>query len=184
MVQRGPFDDLDPSGVLNRIRHRPRRTEIYEQAQVVFKRTRRRGPRSPIRSYHMPMRKERRRATRWTRWDRTRFRRRRYCRVISTTLPLPARPAGSRPVHPVVQQHLALDLILPAPRWSAYPDLYRGFDHCRFSFIRLLPGDPVLLMAGERGLSEERHAELMKQFGFDRPIWEQYLGLSARHLPG
>lgn len=43
-----------------------------------------------------------------------------------------------------------------------------------FIFIRMLPGDPVLLMAGERGMSEERHAEMMKQFGFDRPIYEQY----------
>ncbi len=43
-----------------------------------------------------------------------------------------------------------------------------------FVFIRMLPGDPVLLMAGERGMSEERHAEMMKQFGFDRPIYEQY----------
>lgn len=43
-----------------------------------------------------------------------------------------------------------------------------------FTFIRMLPGDPVLLMAGERGMSEQRHAELMTQFGFDRPIWEQY----------
>ena len=41
-----------------------------------------------------------------------------------------------------------------------------------FRFIRLLPGDPVLLMAGERGMTPERHAMLMEQFGFDRPIWE------------
>lgn len=44
-----------------------------------------------------------------------------------------------------------------------------------FIFIRMLPGDPVLLLAGERGMSEERHAQLMKEFGFDRPVWEQYL---------
>jgi dipeptide transport system permease protein len=44
-----------------------------------------------------------------------------------------------------------------------------------FLFIRLLPGDPVLLLAGERGLSPERYAELMAQFGFDRPLWQQYL---------
>ncbi|MEA2115807.1 MAG: ABC transporter permease subunit [Thermodesulfobacteriota bacterium] len=43
-----------------------------------------------------------------------------------------------------------------------------------FIFIRLLPGDPVMLMAGERGMSDERHAELMQQFGFDRPIIVQY----------
>ncbi|BCO10760.1 peptide ABC transporter permease [Desulfolithobacter dissulfuricans] len=43
-----------------------------------------------------------------------------------------------------------------------------------FIFIRMLPGDPVMLMAGERGMSEERHAELMHQYGFDRPAWQQY----------
>ncbi len=44
-----------------------------------------------------------------------------------------------------------------------------------FGFIRLLPGDPVLLMAGERGLTPERHAELLARFGFDRPLWQQFL---------
>jgi dipeptide transport system permease protein len=44
-----------------------------------------------------------------------------------------------------------------------------------FSFIRMLPGDPIIVMAGERGVSEERYAELVEQFGFDRPIWRQYL---------
>ncbi|MEN8189542.1 MAG: ABC transporter permease subunit [Thermodesulfobacteriota bacterium] len=43
-----------------------------------------------------------------------------------------------------------------------------------FIFIRMLPGDPVLLMAGERGMSEERHAQLMAEFGFDRPVLVQY----------
>lgn len=43
-----------------------------------------------------------------------------------------------------------------------------------FVFIRLLPGDPVLVMAGERGMSEERHAALMKEFGYDKPILVQY----------
>ncbi|MGB3316210.1 MAG: ABC transporter permease subunit [Albidovulum sp.] len=44
-----------------------------------------------------------------------------------------------------------------------------------FSFIRMLPGDPIIVMAGERGVSEERYQELVQQFGFDRPIWQQYL---------
>ncbi len=43
-----------------------------------------------------------------------------------------------------------------------------------FSFIRLLPGDPIVVMAGERGLTEERYQELVKQFGFDRPFLVQY----------
>ena len=51
---------------------------------------------------------------------------------------------------------------------------FLGVTLVAFIFIRMLPGDPVLLMAGERGMSEERHAEMMKQFGYDRPIYEQY----------
>lgn len=49
-----------------------------------------------------------------------------------------------------------------------------GVSLVAFLFIRLLPGDPVLLMAGERGLSPERYAEMMTRYGFDRPLWEQY----------
>ena len=43
-----------------------------------------------------------------------------------------------------------------------------------FFFIRLLPGDPILLLAGERGISPERYAELQKAFGFDQPMIMQY----------
>ncbi|WP_159713417.1 ABC transporter permease subunit [Geminicoccus flavidas] len=53
-----------------------------------------------------------------------------------------------------------------------------------FLFIRLLPGDPVEMMAGERGTSPERHAELMARFGFDRPWWEQYLAFLGNVLQG
>lgn len=44
-----------------------------------------------------------------------------------------------------------------------------------FAFIHLIPGDPVELLAGERGVTPARHAELMAQFGWDRPLWQQYL---------
>lgn len=53
-----------------------------------------------------------------------------------------------------------------------------------FGFVRVLPGDPVLLMAGERGLTPERHAELTHQLGFDRPIWEQYFDFLWKVLHG
>ena len=49
-----------------------------------------------------------------------------------------------------------------------------GVTIASFGFVRLLPGDPVLLMAGEGNLTPERHAALLTQFGFDRPLWEQY----------
>ncbi|WP_027134722.1 ABC transporter permease subunit [Geminicoccus roseus] len=53
-----------------------------------------------------------------------------------------------------------------------------------FLFIRLLPGDPVELMAGERGTSPERHAELMQRFGFDQPWWRQYFAFLGDVLQG
>lgn len=59
-----------------------------------------------------------------------------------------------------------------------------GITIVAFGFIRLLPGDPVLLMAGERSLTPERHAELLKQFGFDKPVWEQYLNYVWQLLQG
>ena len=43
-----------------------------------------------------------------------------------------------------------------------------------FFFIRMLPGDPIIAMAGERGLSPERYAALQASFGFDKPLIEQY----------
>ena len=59
-----------------------------------------------------------------------------------------------------------------------------GITIISFGFIRVLPGDPVLLMAGERGLPQDRYDALLKQFGYDRPIWEQYLDFMGRLLHG
>lgn len=58
---------------------------------------------------------------------------------------------------------------------------FLGVTLVAFTFIRLLPGDPVLLMAGERGMNEERHARMMAEFGFDKPILVQY-GLYLKQL--
>ena len=33
-----------------------------------------------------------------------------------------------------------------------------GISLAAFAFVRLLPGDPILAMAGERGVSPERYA--------------------------
>ena len=43
-----------------------------------------------------------------------------------------------------------------------------------FLMIRLVPGDPVEVRRGERGISPERHAELLHEMGLDRPVWEQF----------
>ncbi|WP_028032321.1 ABC transporter permease subunit [Chelativorans sp. J32] len=50
-----------------------------------------------------------------------------------------------------------------------------GVSIIAFAFIRVLPGDPVMLMSGERVMSPERHAALTHELGFDRPLWIQYL---------
>ncbi|SEQ90331.1 dipeptide transport system permease protein [Rosenbergiella nectarea] len=49
-----------------------------------------------------------------------------------------------------------------------------GITLLTFAFVHLIPGDPIMIMAGERGISPERHALLMHQFGLDLPIWKQY----------
>ncbi|AXQ95871.1 ABC transporter permease subunit [Cereibacter azotoformans] len=59
-----------------------------------------------------------------------------------------------------------------------------GITIVAFGFVRLLPGDPVLLMAGERGITPERHAQLSAQLGFDRPIWVQYFDFLGNLFQG
>jgi dipeptide transport system permease protein len=49
-----------------------------------------------------------------------------------------------------------------------------GITIVAFAFVRVLPGDPVLLLAGERGMEPERYQQLLVQFGYDRPIIIQY----------
>jgi dipeptide transport system permease protein len=53
-----------------------------------------------------------------------------------------------------------------------------------FLLIRLVPGDPIELLVGERAIDPERHAELMAQFGYDRPLAIQYLSFLGELLQG
>ena len=50
-----------------------------------------------------------------------------------------------------------------------------------FALIRLVPGDPIMLLAGERGLSPERHAEMKAALGLDQPLLVQY-GIYMRNV--
>jgi dipeptide transport system permease protein len=59
-----------------------------------------------------------------------------------------------------------------------------GITICTFGFVRLIPVDPILAMAGERGVTAERYAQLVIKYGFDRPIWEQYLIYLGQLLRG
>ncbi len=59
-----------------------------------------------------------------------------------------------------------------------------GITALSFFLIRLVPGDPVQVRLGERGLSPERHAELLHQLGLDRPLWEQFFSYIGSVLQG
>jgi dipeptide transport system permease protein len=43
-----------------------------------------------------------------------------------------------------------------------------------FMMLRMVPGDPIEARRGERGLSPERHAELLHEMGLDQPAWQQF----------
>ena len=53
-----------------------------------------------------------------------------------------------------------------------------------FSLIRLLPGDPVEALSGERGMTEERYQRLLGEFGLDRPLPVQYADYVWKALHG
>ncbi|MCK5358997.1 MAG: ABC transporter permease subunit [Gammaproteobacteria bacterium] len=53
-----------------------------------------------------------------------------------------------------------------------------------FFLIRLAPGDPILLIAGEHGVSAERYAELQQQLGYDRPLFIQFIDYLWQVLHG
>jgi len=59
-------------------------------------------------------------------------------------------------------------------RFSLIIPTFIGVTLLTFALIRLVPGDPVELMAGERGISPERHAELRASMGLDKPLMVQY----------
>ncbi len=43
-----------------------------------------------------------------------------------------------------------------------------------FTLIHMVPGDPIEIMVGERGLDPVRHAEMRARMGLDKPLLVQY----------
>jgi dipeptide transport system permease protein len=69
-------------------------------------------------------------------------------------------------------------------RFSLIIPTFIGMTLLAFFLVRLVPGDPIETMAGERGIDEVRHAALVKEYGFDKPILVQYGIYIARVLHG
>jgi dipeptide transport system permease protein len=53
-----------------------------------------------------------------------------------------------------------------------------------FVAIRMVPGDPIEVRTGERGIAPERHAMLLHQYGMDQPIWRQFLRYLGQLVQG
>src|SRR5512136_525162 len=61
---------------------------------------------------------------------------------------------------------------------------FLGMTLLAFALIRVVPGDPIETMAGERGIDAARHAALLKEYGMDRPVLVQYGIYIGRVLHG
>ena len=69
-------------------------------------------------------------------------------------------------------------------RLSLVIPTFFGMTLLAFFLIRLVPGDPIETLAGERGIDPVRHEMLRKEYGLDRPIMVQYGIYISRVLHG
>jgi dipeptide transport system permease protein len=53
-----------------------------------------------------------------------------------------------------------------------------------FVAIRLVPGDPVEVRVGERGISAERLAHFRHELGLDQPVWKQFVDYMGQLVRG
>ncbi|MEG9490679.1 ABC transporter permease subunit [Mannheimia indoligenes] len=53
-----------------------------------------------------------------------------------------------------------------------------------FALVHFIPGDPIEIRMGERGLSPEVHQQMMEQLGLNRPLFEQYISYISGVLQG
>lgn len=59
-----------------------------------------------------------------------------------------------------------------------------GITLVAFGLIRLIPGDPIEVMMGERRLDPEVHAAMVKSLGLDQPLATQYFQYLGNLLQG
>jgi dipeptide transport system permease protein len=92
---------------------------------------------------------------------------------------------GEIPAHPALWPSLNPTVFrFFITRFGMVVPTFFGVTVVAFFLIRLIPGDPIELLVGERGIDPERHAYLLKEFGYDRPLWQQYLGFVYDLLNG
>ena len=67
--------------------------------------------------------------------------------------------------------------------WEILPTVI-GISFFAFILIRIAPGDPVLLMVGERGADPQQYAQMQAQLGLDQPLYRQYGAFVGSALQG
>jgi dipeptide transport system permease protein len=61
---------------------------------------------------------------------------------------------------------------------------FLGIIFVTFFLLRLVPGDPIEVRTGERGISPERHAQMLHDWGLDRPLPVQFASYVGNVLRG
>ncbi|HSC81157.1 MAG TPA: ABC transporter permease subunit [Chitinolyticbacter sp.] len=61
---------------------------------------------------------------------------------------------------------------------------FLGITVLAFALIHVIPGDPVLVMLGERNIDPTYYREAMHRLGLDLPLWQQYLHYLGNLLQG
>ncbi|MFC3626191.1 ABC transporter permease subunit [Vogesella amnigena] len=59
-----------------------------------------------------------------------------------------------------------------------------GITLLTFALIRMIPGDPIEVMVGERSLDPVMHAAAMKRLGLDQPLYVQYFDYIGKLFHG
>src|SRR5260370_26096962 len=68
-------------------------------------------------------------------------------------------------------------------RLSMVIPTFIGLTLLAFFLIRIIPGDPIETMAGERGIDPVRHEQLRAGYGFGKPVLVQDGPYIGRLLP-
>ncbi|HZT20741.1 MAG TPA: ABC transporter permease subunit [Dongiaceae bacterium] len=69
-------------------------------------------------------------------------------------------------------------------RLSLIVPTFLGIVFIAFILIHLVPGDPVEVRMGERGIAPARHAQLLHEMGLDRPLYAQFASYVGEVLHG
>lgn len=71
-----------------------------------------------------------------------------------------------------------------ARRLSLLIPTFFGITLLTFALIRMIPGDPVEVMMGERRVAPELHAQAMERLGLNKPLYLQYIDYIGRLAQG